>query len=347
MWKSDDAEEYANKLVEKGVFPEDFYYPLLMNLSFRQLQEGNINNFKKNIEKANQNIKDKTKEDSTLVYLYSLVRGMKFLTEFLNDESNPPKQNWRLPGVIENKGPRRNPNERRNLCLYISKRIEEQREALTTMFENREIFNKMDFIEAADFFMDTTQTLTAVISENTNRKVMSCLEEYLEKQMDYFTKNKEKLFEGINGETYRTNEEVLRQLFADLGVLTFSNEIKDILFIINKNGNAKLSSYGLPVFNRTRTQSIRDYKKEDGETNRIGEKYADFMWEMVKDVEWRREHFLLGGFSFNFKHESAHCLRVPNQKISQVYGNSDSRYHLNRIIFPYLRKKRKEYLEKE
>ena len=157
--------------------------------------------------------------------------------------------------------------------------------------------------------------------------------------------NKEKFFKGIYDESYRTNEEVFRQLFADLAILVFSNEIKDILFIINKNGNAKLSSYGLPVFNRNRTQSIRDYKKEDGETDRIGKRYADFMWEMVKDNEWKREHFLFGGISYNLKHESAYCLRGPNQKISQVYGNSDSRYHLNGIIFPYLRKKRKEYLE--
>jgi hypothetical protein len=326
--------EYFEELIKERVLPNDMYCSLLSKIARKNLLQGDVESFMRRSREVERILSSVKEEDSSLIYVSSLFGDIYALLHFIDDESKN-KRRMNLDFYNLGKGLVRTPKQRRELCLKVSKFVQNKVEILERIITDR-IFEEMNLFELSYFFTDINQVLLSFPSEKISGKLIKYLEERLDQYMDMFRGNPESFFSYMDS-CERRNVDEMQQLFADLGILAISRESSKELFVMKKDKRVKLSNYGLPVINRKRTKSLREL--DYIEATRIGEKYAQFVWEMLQR---NKKEFLLDGLFLNLKHESNFCLIAPTQEILEKYAFCSMRYHLNGIFFPYLRKKKRE-----
>ncbi len=328
---SKDVKKYVSELLSKKEFPKDVKLSVLMKMASEQLYKKETDEFKESVVLIREFSKTIKVEENTLVSIYGMDRFLRDLSGFSAEIVHSDKKILNKEQKVENQ----------KLSRYVMSVFNEQFNPFFELLKDEKLLNQMDLYESSDFFMALDNTLLSVDNPDVNNHIKSYLEKTLDKYMNFYRKSPGKFFENV-GESSIGTWDYTHQLFADLGVLSFYIEGRDLIYKINKSGKARYTKYGFPLINQKKIRGIRGIK--GGETDRIGEKYGEFLWDMLvkNNKDERAMGFWIGGLAWNFKHPSSHCMMCYNRELSEVFHLTDSRYHLNGTVFPILRKKFKE-----
>ena len=331
MWELENAEDFFKKLKEEKDLPEDIYCSLLINLSLKQLQDGEIEKFKKGIEEVEKLIENIDFKNASLLLCYSISEAIPVLDMFVYEEINYPKKFY-TDNIFKYESEGRDKEQRKSFALYLNEKSSNLLGNFGRFLENEKILEEMDLQERGIFFKTVTQNLLSHPSRMVIDRVLGVLKNSFNKEIHYFKLHPEEM--SSDYDKFRYTQECLNQLFVDTEITDYLKLKMNSLYKLDKNGEILVSEYGTPQIN-TNAREIRWPFRGLSDVKQLAKEYAEFLVEMITKHRNYNKVTLLDA---ELKMETYFCLDCKNREILLFHYELGTRYLLTILLNRYFEK---------